>query len=119
MRLSNSRTISDIEFVIRAPSPGSDITEWKAHGADCAREIHRYVGQTYSFYFEILHVQLAAPSRKPWQIVVIKEHWHFFQSKADQRLTKSLKIIHGKQADILDWMRLHRDASAPKAKEVA
>jgi hypothetical protein len=48
----------------------------------------------------------------------VKESWDCFDSKTEHRLTKSLKIIKGKQADIFGWIRLHRDADGPPLKRV-
>lgn len=107
-RIGNARTIADIEFVIDAPSPGSEQTSWIAHGVECARDRHRFSGQTYSFSFEITHLRFNASPRRHWHLVIVSELWRFNESKTDARGTKSLKIIKGKAADILDWMRRYR-----------
>jgi hypothetical protein len=56
-RIVNTQTILDIEYVINAPSPGSDQTAWIAHGVECARDRNRFSGKSYSFSFEVLSLR--------------------------------------------------------------
>jgi hypothetical protein len=104
-RIGNARTIADIEFVIDAPSPGGEINAWTAHGVECTRDRHRYNGQTYSFAFEVLHLRFNGSPRKRWHLVIVSELWRFHEARVEARGTKSLKVIAGKSADILEWMR--------------
>ncbi len=108
-RIGNSRTISDIEYVIEPPSIGSDVTAWVAHGVKCSRDRHRFAGQSYSFALEVLDLQNDAPARQRWHVVIVSEVWRFSGAKSDSRGTKSLRVIEGKASDILSWMRRCRE----------
>lgn len=112
-RISNARTIADIEFVIAAPSAGSDKERWKAHGVECSRDRHRFSSQSYSFSFELVHLRFSAPSRARWYAIIITEQWRFPESRVESRTTKALKMIYGRQADVLTWMRKSREAMLP------
>jgi hypothetical protein len=114
-RIGNARTIADIEFVIDAPSPGTDHTTWTVHGVQCSRERHRYNGLSYSFSLEILQLRSDAPNTPRWHIVIISEFWKFYDAKGEQHKTQHLKVISGKAADILAWMRHHRTAKLQAA----
>jgi hypothetical protein len=112
-RISNVRTIADIEFVINAPSAGSDQAAWKAHGVDCSRDRHRFSSQTYSFSFELVHLRSGGSARAKWYVVIVTERCRFPQSRTESRTTKPLKVIYGRQADVLSWMRRSREAMLP------
>jgi hypothetical protein len=108
-RIGNARTIADIEYVIEPPSLGSDVTSWFSNGVKCSRDRHRFSGQTYSFTFEILDLRLEGPSRLRWRVVIINEMFRFIDAKAESRGTKSLRVLQGKPADVLAWMRRCRE----------
>jgi len=107
-RIGNARTIADIEYVIDPPSAGSEITAWLAHGVKCARDRHRYGGQSYSFNLDVIDLRHDA-GRPRWHVVIISEGWRFAGAKTDSRGTKSLKVLEGKASDVLAWMRRCRD----------
>ena len=107
-RINNARTIADIEYVIEAPGPGSELTSWSAHGVTCRQDRHRFSGQGYSFSFEIVHLSHEGKRRQQWQLVIVSELWRFKDAKGEPRGSKSLKVINGKTSDILSWMRLTR-----------
>ncbi|WP_184514090.1 hypothetical protein [Tardiphaga robiniae] len=108
-RIGNARTIADIEYVIEPPSLGSDVTAWLAHGVSCSRDRHRFCGQAYSFSLEILELRCAAQPRQRWHVVIVSERWQFRDAKAEPRGSKSLRVIQGKAADVLSWMRRCRE----------
>ncbi|MCX7318938.1 MAG: hypothetical protein NT113_05375 [Hyphomicrobiales bacterium] len=108
-RIGNARTIADIEYVIEPPGPGNDVTAWLSHGVQCEIERHRYAGQSYSFLVEILQLRYSEPAKPQWHIVILAETWRFGPVKIEARSSKSLKVIKGKQADILAWMRRSRE----------
>lgn len=108
-RIGNARTIADIEYVIDAPSPGSDVTAWLAHGVKCSRDRHRFSGQTYSFSFEVLDLRLESPARLQWHVVIVSEVWKFHDARTESRGSKSLRVLQGKPADVLSWMRRCRE----------
>lgn len=116
-RLGSARTIVDIEFVIDAPSPGADKPAWTACGVECTRDRHRFSGQSYSFVFEVLHLRFKETTRKGWHLVIVSELWRFEGSRAEPRGTKSLKLLNGKQLDVLSWMRHHRSLKLQQATE--
>lgn len=108
-RIGNARTISDIEYVIEAPSLGSDVTSWSAYGVACSRDQHRFTGQDYSFAFEVLNLRLEGKPRQRWHVVIVSELWRFKDARADARSSKSLRVIQGKAGDVLAWMRRSRE----------
>ncbi|MBN9597189.1 MAG: hypothetical protein IJ127_06890 [Afipia sp.] len=108
-RISNARTIADIEFVIDAPSIGSEINAWVAHGVECQRDRHRFNGQGYSFSLDVLSLRLVE-TRHRWHVVIISELWGFAGTTSEARRTQSLKVLKGKPSDVLAWMRRHRSA---------
>jgi hypothetical protein len=114
-RIGNARTISDIEYVIDAPGPGGDQAAWIAHGVECARDRHRFTGQSYSFSFEVLSLRFNGSPRNRWHAVIISELWRFADASTEARSTKSLKVLKGKSADVLIWMRRHRTAKLEQA----
>jgi hypothetical protein len=111
-RVGNARTIADIEFVVDAPSLGSEKNSWQSHGVECSRDRHRFSGQTYSFSLEVLHLRLIGTARSRWHVVIVSELWRFEGAKAESRGTKSLKVIQGKGADVVAWMRRCRGKKA-------
>src|SRR5450759_1406987 len=90
-RIGNARTIADIEFVIDAPSLGSEKNSWVAHGIECARDRHRFSGQEYSFAFEIVHLRFNGSPRRRGHLVIVSELWRFKGAKTEPRGTKSLR----------------------------
>jgi hypothetical protein len=114
-RISNARTIADIEFVIDAPSIGSGLSAWTSRGVDCLRERHRFDGQAYSYIFDVLQLRFAGDRRRGWHAVVITELWRFAGSKSEPHPAKSLRVIGGRSADILSWMRTNRSAKLDEA----
>lgn len=109
MRLGNSRAIADIEFVIDGPSMGSDAAAWKAFDADCSRNKHRFLGDTYSFAIDVVHVRYDRRGKLLWHVAIVSEVWQFKKIKGIPRGTKSLKLITGKSGDVLAWLRHSRD----------
>jgi hypothetical protein len=100
MRISNARTIADIEYVVDPPSQGSDLAAWTACGISCRRDRLRYSGGNYSFSFELLHLHNDARHRG-WHVVIISELWRFEGMRGEPRVTKSLRVLRGKVADVL------------------
>lgn len=103
-RLGNARTIADIEFVIDAPSAGNDHASWSAYGVECSRDRHRFSSPVYAFTLELVHLRFAGPSRTRWYAVITTEQWRFSESNIEARTTKSLRVVHGRQADIRSWV---------------
>jgi hypothetical protein len=114
-RIGNARTIADMEFVIDAPALGANRSEWISHGVNCLRDRHRFDGQAYSYVFEVLQLRFASGRREGWHVVIITELWRFAGSRGEVRPTKSLRVIGGRSADVLSWMRKNRSAKLDKA----
>jgi hypothetical protein len=113
-RIGNARTIADIEFVIDAPPLGADRSAWNSNDVDCLRERHRFDGQAYSFMFEVLQLRFIGRRRDGWHVVIITELWRFAGSKSEAHPTKSLRVIEGRSADVLSWMRKNRSTKLDK-----
>jgi len=108
-RIGNARTIADIEYVVEPPGAGGDATTWTCHGVRCSIDRHRYAGRAYAFTFEILDIRLEGSSKRGWHVVIISELWRFRDAKVDSRGSKTLRVLQGKPADVLGWMRRCRD----------
>jgi hypothetical protein len=104
-RIGNSRTISDLEFVIDAPGLGEAKSQWTAHGVECTRERHRFSGQFYAFRIDVVQLRLIKSGRTLWHAMVVTEWWHSANSEADFRNTKWLKVLNGKPSDVTAWIR--------------
>jgi hypothetical protein len=60
LRLSRSRVISDIEFIINNPGPALGQWKWTSKGAECSVDRHSFAGELYSFHVDILQVRVPA-----------------------------------------------------------
>lgn len=116
--VGNSRTISDIEFVIDASSLGDTRRAWAAHGAECVRDRHRFSGQTYDFTIEVVQLRMTKAGRTSWHVVIVTEWWRAAHSDSDIRCTKWLKVLAGKPADVTAWMRRCRATKVEKAADL-
>lgn len=117
-RLSNARTIADIEFVLETSSLAPDASAWQSYGVDCTRDRHRFSNPGYAFIIDVLHLRSSGiPGRSKWYAVILTEQWRFTEGSKENRTTKSLKVIHGKQADILSWMRKSRESKLTSKKD--
>jgi hypothetical protein len=111
-RIGNTRTISDIEFVIDVPGSGHDTASWHAHGVECSRDRHRFSGQAYAFTIEVLQLKLVRSGRTSWHVMIVTEWWHSGDPSKSIRNTKWLKVIEGKASDVAAWMRRCRGMKA-------
>jgi hypothetical protein len=59
LRLSRSRVISDIEFIINTPNPALGQRKWTSKGAECSVDCHSFAGEVYSFHVDIRQVRLS------------------------------------------------------------
>jgi hypothetical protein len=116
-RIGNARTIADIEYVVEPPGAGSDVAAWMSHGVKCSIDRHRYMGQAYSFTFEIMDLRLDGAAKHRWHVVIVSELWRFRDAKADSRGSKTLRVLQGKPADVLGWMRRCRDEKLSTKQE--
>jgi hypothetical protein len=51
--------------------------------------------------------------------VIVSELWRFAGARAEARGTKSLRVLQGKPADVLSWMRRCRDQKLAQKSESA
>jgi hypothetical protein len=112
-RVGNSRAISDLEFVLEAPSIGDTRRAWTSHGAACVRDRHRFSGPSYEFTIEVVHVQLVKSGRTSWHVMIVTEWWR--DAETDIRSTKWLKVLRGKPSDISGWVRRCREQKVEKS----
>jgi hypothetical protein len=114
-RLSSSRIIGDIEFIINRPSAALGQRKWAAKGAECSIDRHSFTGEVYSFHVEVLQIRLPATGRPSWKFIIVSEFW---QSDGERiHSTKWLKILLGKPNEVLKWIRTNRGAMLPAASD--
>jgi hypothetical protein len=109
--LSRTRVIRDIEFVVNRPGPALGRRKWAAKGAECSVDHHSFSGELYGFHADILHVRMPATGRLIWELMLVTE----FSRGGDRETlhsTKWLKLLSGKQVDVLRWIGAHSNATA-------
>jgi hypothetical protein len=114
-RVSNSRNIGDIEFIVDTLSVGDAKRVWNAHGVECKRDRHRFSGQTYDFMIEALELRMVRSGRVCWQVLIVTEWWRSTDTDAEIRSTKWLKVLRGKPTDVTAWMRRCRTLKEEKS----
>lgn len=115
-RLSSSRVINDIEFIIDRPNPALGQRKWLAMGAECSIERHTFLGEVYGFHAEVLQIRLPATGRASWKVIIVSELW---QANDGENIhsTKWLKLLLGNPAEVLKWISANRSAMLPAAGE--
>jgi hypothetical protein len=116
-RVGNSRAISDIEFVIDAPSLGDSKRSWTAHGVECTRNRHKFADHEYAFTLEVVQLRCIKSRRLAWHAMIVTEWWHLDDPDATIRNTKWLKVLSGKGSDVTAWMRRSRAMKVDKLTE--
>ena len=114
-RLSRSRVISDIEFIINSPSPAVGKRKWTSKGAECSADRHSFVGAVYSFHVDILQVHLYATGSPKWKLLIVNEFWQGGEGESIHS-TKWLKLLRGKPSDVLKWISANRDTVLPSTR---
>jgi hypothetical protein len=105
-RIANERTILVIESIVDSDRPSLEAVSWRSHDVDCRRDRHRFVGQSYAFYIEILEMCFTRKSHMLWHLIVVTERWQRpGLSGSDLRTSKWLKQLAGKNSDVVDWIR--------------
>lgn len=103
-----------IESIVDSARPGLDAVSWRSHDVDCSRDRHRFVGQHYAFSIEALDLQLIRRGRPLWHLIVVTERWQETgKTNSDLRTSKWLKLLAGKGADVVDWIRQCRPPFEP------
>jgi hypothetical protein len=111
LRLSRSKVINDIEFIVDRPIVGVGPLRWETKGVDCLAERHAYRGQMYSFDLDVMRVRSQGVARAKWELLIVTEYW---RDAADENIhtTKWLKLRTGKAADVTKWIADHREAAS-------
>jgi hypothetical protein len=115
-KITKASIISDIEYIVDAPSPAIERRRWQVQGVECLRERHRFSGQSYVFAIDVLQVRFARTGRTIWRLVLVTEGWRSAEGDRVLRQNKWLKVINGKASDVMDWV--HR-CRAQKLQELA
>ena len=116
LRLSRSRVISDIEFIINNPGPALGQRKWTSKGAECSVDRHSFAGEVYSFHVDILQVRLAATGAPKWKLLIVGEFWQGGDGESIHS-TKWLKLLHGKPGDVLKWISANRATVLSSARD--
>ena len=111
-QITNALTIREIEHIIYSANPHIEARSWKAAGAECRRDRHRYTGQNYGFTTEILQMRCAEPGSGPWEALIVSERWSAEAPDTVIRAAKWLKLVRGRASDLRDWIRRHRPGRA-------
>jgi hypothetical protein len=111
LRLSRSRVISDIEFIINTPGPALGQRKWTSKGAECSVDRHSFAGEVYSFHVDILQVRLSTTGSPKWKLLIIGEFWQSSEGESIHS-TKWLKLLHGKPNDVLKWISMNRASAS-------
>ena len=108
-RIANERTIIEIETIVDSVRPSLETISWRAHDVDCHRDRHRFVGQSYAFSIDVLEMRFTRKGRVLWHLIVVTERWQgSARTSLDLRTSKWLKLLVGKNSDVIDWIRTCR-----------
>ena len=103
LRLSRLKNINDIEAILNNPGPALGQRRWSAKNADCRLDRHVFLGEHYSIHKNILDVRLNNSS-SPWRVLIVSEFWEDSNGNTIHT-TKWLKLLEGKSADLIKWIR--------------
>lgn len=117
LRLSRSRVINDIEFLIDEASPTTGRQSWTANGAGCSVDRLSFANEAYNFYVRILQVRVPATGRANWKVFIVSQSWQDSEGK-DIYSTKWLKLVSGKPGDVLKWISANAAAPRERVKDV-
>jgi len=107
LRLSRALVIHELERLVDV-SPGRiDRRQWKARGLECRRERHSHAGPSYGFDLDILALRADSSEDGRWEVFIVTEFWRS-GGGASLHSPKWLKLVAGKQADVLKWIKRHR-----------
>jgi|GraSoiStandDraft_5_1057265.scaffolds.fasta_scaffold615074_2 hypothetical protein len=103
--LATSRMIGQILQVLRDGSPGHEARSWRVGPVACSRDRHRHAGASYTFGIEVLQAHIAERGHPPWRLAIVSERWWAGDSDVLIRDTTWLKLIAGKAADVVAWLK--------------
>jgi hypothetical protein len=118
-KIAKASVISDIEYIIDAPSAAIGRHSWQAQGVECSRERHRYSGQNYVFTIDVLQVRFVRAGRIIWQLILVTEGWRAADGDMVLRQAKWLKLIDGKASDVTSWIQRCRTQELQQDKRNA
>lgn len=107
LRLSRALVIHELEFLVDVSPARVDRREWKARGLECRRERHGHSGAAYSFDLDILTLRADSSEDGRWELFIVTEFWRS-SGGASLHSPKWLKLVSGKQADVVKWIKKHR-----------
>ncbi|MGD9659429.1 MAG: hypothetical protein AB7U61_17620 [Methylocystis sp.] len=119
LRLSRSKVISEIEFIVDRPIAGIGPLRWEKNGVTCAVERHSYRGDLYSFDVEIMRVhslgdaRRIGDARKNWELLIVTEHWRNAGGE-HMHMGKWLKLTNGNAVDVKRWIANNREIGLSK-----
>jgi hypothetical protein len=122
-KITKASIISDIEYIVDAPSPAIERRSWHVQDVECLRDRHRFSGQSYIFTIDVLQVRFVRSGRTIWRLVLVTEGWRLAEGDRVLRQHKWLKVVNGKAANVMDWVqrcraqKLQEDRPAPRRAE--
>jgi len=123
-KIAKASVISDIEYIIDAPSPAIGRHSWQVQGVECSRDRHRFSGQSYVFTIDVLQVRFVRAGRIIWRLILVTEGWRAADGDVVLRQTKWLKLIDGRPSDVTSWIqrcrtqKLQQDDQTPSLQKV-
>jgi hypothetical protein len=117
-RLGSARTILEIETIVASTRTSPQELQWMVQGVECCRTSHRHSGPDHSVTIDVLTLRRRRPGR-PWHLILVSELWR--AGAVDLRATRWLKLVAGRQQDVLNWLAEGGDAAAirpPPRKEL-
>ncbi|MBS0235162.1 MAG: hypothetical protein JSR99_16975 [Proteobacteria bacterium] len=115
-RLSRISIINQIERIAKDPVLGLGRHHWETNGVRCSLDRHTYSGDLYSFSVEILRVAPLSARSKKWELYLVTEFWRE-PSGETVRMSKWLKLIAGKAADVTKWLAENGNVIRPAGKD--
>lgn len=106
-RLSRARVIGDLEFIVGRERPALNVRSWDVAGVSCEASRHTCSGSAYGFHLDILLLRARRPG---WKLLLVSEFW---DAGAERTIHNSrwLKLLEGRQADVMAWIERNRDPS--------
>ena len=117
LRLSRALVIHELELLVDASPSRTDRREWKARGLECRRERHSHSAPSYSFDLDVLNLRANSIEDGRWELFIVTEVWRS-AGGASLHSPKWLKLVAGKPADVLRWIRKHRETDRARGGKV-
>ena len=118
LRLSRALVIEELERLVDDSIGRVVRHEWSLRGVDCRRERHGHSAPGYSFDLDILNVRAKGGRDGRWELFIISEFWRSADG-ASMHSPKWLKLVAGKPADVLQWIKINRNAPLDESERAA